>query len=46
MVAVNNDTIRNGIYYLTNKSAITADNYAAYQTALANGEEIDAYFSM
>jgi hypothetical protein len=46
MVAVNNDTIHNGIYYLTNKSLLTADNYTAYQAALTNGEETDSYFKM
>jgi hypothetical protein len=46
IVAVNNDTIHNGIYYLTNKSLLTADNYTAYQTALTNGEETDSYFNM
>jgi hypothetical protein len=46
MVAVNNDTNYNGIYYLTDKKLITADNYAAYQTALENNESIETYFSM
>lgn len=46
IVAVNSDGEYNGVYYLTNRTAITADNYSAYKTALANGENVDTYFSM
>lgn len=46
IVSVNSDGEYNGVYYLTNRTAITADNYAAYQTAFAAGEDIDAYFAM
>lgn len=46
IVAVNSDGVYNGVYYLTNRAAITADNYAAYRTALANGEDVESYFAM
>ena len=46
IVAVNSDDEYNGVYYLTNRTAITADNYSAYQTALSNGENVETYFSM
>lgn len=46
IVAVSSDGEHNGVYYLTNRAAITADNYAAYKTALANGEDVDPYFTM
>lgn len=46
IVAVNSDGEYNGVYYLTDRKAITADNYAAYKTALAAGENVDTYFAM
>ena len=46
IVAVNSDGIYNGVYYLTDRNAVTADNYAAYKTALAAGEDVEKYFSM
>jgi hypothetical protein len=46
IVSVNSDGIYNGVYYLTDRTAITTENYEAYRTALAVGENIDAYFSM
>jgi hypothetical protein len=46
IVAVNSDGEHNGVYYLTDRKAITADNYAAYKTALATGENVDKYFAM
>jgi len=46
IVAVNSDGEHNGVYYLTDRKAITADNYAAYKTALATGENVDTYFAM
>lgn len=46
IVAVNSDGEYNGVYYLTNRTAITADNYSAYKTAFANGENVETYFSM
>ena len=46
IVAVNSDGEYNGVYYLTNRTAITADNYSAYKTALAAGENVDTYFAM
>lgn len=46
IVSVNSDGEYNGVYYLTDRTAVTADNYAAYQTALAAGEDVESYFSM
>lgn len=46
IVSVNSDGIYNGVYYLTDRSAITEENYEAYRTALAAGEDVDSYFSM
>ena len=46
IVAVNSDGEHNGVYYLTDRAAITTDNYAAYKTALAAGEDVTTYFSM
>ena len=46
IVAVNSDGIYNGVYYLTNRNAITEDNYAAYKVALAAGEDVSSYFAM
>ena len=42
IVSVSSD----GVYYLTDRTAVTADNYSAYQTALAAGEDVESYFSM
>lgn len=46
IVAVNSDGVYNGIYYLTDRAAITDENYAAYKGALAAGENVEHYFSM
>lgn len=46
IVAVNSDGEHNGVYYLTDRTAITADNFAAYQTAFASGEDVNSYFAM
>ena len=46
IVAVNSDGVYNGIYYLTDRSAITDENYAAYKDALAAGEDVESYFLM
>lgn len=46
IVAVSSDGEHNGVYYLTNKAAITADNYTAYKDALINGKDVDSYFTM
>lgn len=46
IVAVNSDGEHNGVYYLTNRTAVTAENYEAYQTALAAGEDVNSYFAM
>jgi hypothetical protein len=43
IVAVNSDGEHNGVYYLTDRKAITEDNYSAYKAA---NEDIDSYFSM
>lgn len=46
IVSVNSDGEHNGVYYLLDRKAITADNYSAYKTALGAGEDINPYFSM
>lgn len=46
IVSVNSDGEYNGVYYLIDRTAITADNYEAYKTALSNNENVDTYFSM
>lgn len=46
IVSVNSDGEHNGVYYLIDRKAITADNYSAYKTALETGEDINSYFSM
>jgi hypothetical protein len=46
IVSVNSDGEHNGVYYLIDRKAITAENYSAYQTALAAGEDVTTYFSM
>jgi hypothetical protein len=46
IVSVNSDGEHNGIYYLLDRKAITADNYSAYKTALSAGEDVNSYFSM
>jgi hypothetical protein len=46
IVAVNSDGEYNGVYYLIDRKAITADNYSAYQAALEAGEDVEIYFSM
>lgn len=46
IVSVNSDGEHNGVYYLIDRTAITADNYAAYKAALTTGENLDSYFSM
>ena len=46
VVSVNSDGEHNGVYYLNDRKAITAENYTAYQTALETGEDVGAYFAM
>lgn len=46
IVAVNSDGEHNGVYYLIDRKAITAENYSAYKTALDAGEDVNPYFSM
>ena len=46
IVSVNSDGEHNGVYYLVDRTAITEENYAAYQAALAAEEDVDVYFSM
>ena len=46
IVSVSSDGIYSGVYYLTDRTAITDENYAAYKTALAAGEDVEIYFSM
>lgn len=46
IVSVNSDGEHNGVYYLIDRKAITADNYSAYKTALGAGEDVNPYFSM
>ena len=46
IVSVNSDGVYNGVYYLTDRTAVTADNYSAYKTALAAGEDVESYFAM
>ena len=46
IVSVNSDGEHNGVYYLLDRKAITADNYSAYKTALAANEDVSSYFSM
>lgn len=42
ITAVAND----GIYYLVDRAGITAENYAAYQSAVSAGSDVTPYFSM
>ena len=46
IVSVNSDGEHNGVYYLLDRKAITADNYSAYKSALAANQDTNAYFSM
>lgn len=46
IVSVNSDGEHNGVYYLIDRKAITADNYSAYKAALSVGEDVNPYFSM
>lgn len=46
IVSVNSDGEYNGVYYLLDRKAITADNYSAYKTALNAGKDVNSYFSM
>lgn len=46
IVSVNSDGEHNGVYYLLDRKAITAENYSAYKTAAEAGEDVDSYFSM
>lgn len=46
IVSVSSDGLYSGVYYLTDRAAITDENYAAYKTALAAGENVESYFSM
>lgn len=46
IVAVNTDGEYNGVYYLIDRKAVTEDNYTAYKAALAEGKDVESYFSM
>lgn len=46
IVSVNSDGEHNGVYYLNDRKAITADNYSAYKAAIDAGEDVNSYFSM
>jgi hypothetical protein len=46
IVSVNSDGEHNGVYYLIDRKAITAENYSAYKTALAANEDTNPYFFM
>ena len=46
IVSVNSDGEHNGVYYLKDRKAITADNYSAYKIALNEGRDVNVYFSM
>ena len=46
IVSVNSDGEYNGVYYLLDRKAITADNYSAYQAALNDKLDVSSYFSM
>ena len=46
IVSVSSDGEHNGVYYLIDRKAITAENYSAYQNALTIGADIEPYFSM
>ena len=46
IVSVNADGENNGVYHLKDRTLITDENYANYQAALANSEDIEPYFSM
>lgn len=46
IVSVNSDGEHNGVYYLIDRTAITADNYTAYQDAKAAGTDVEPYFVM
>lgn len=46
ITAVSNDGEHNGLYILIDRTAITEDNYNAYQNALLNSEDISEYFDM
>ncbi len=46
IVSVNADGEHNGVYYLLDRKAITADNYSAYKTALAANKDTNPYFFM
>lgn len=46
IVSVNTDGENNGVYYLEDRTKVTAENYSNYQTSLAAGEDTTQYFSM
>lgn len=46
IVSVNSDGDHNGVYYLIDRKAITAENYSAYKVALAAGEDVETHFAM
>lgn len=46
IVAVNSDGEYNGVYYLTDRTKITEENYAAYQKSVSAGDDVNLYFSM
>lgn len=46
IVSVNSDGEYNGVYYLIDRKAITAENYSAYKAALAANKDTNPYFFM
>lgn len=46
IVSVSSDGIYSGVYYLTDRTAITEENYDAYKASLTAGEDVERYFSM
>lgn len=46
IVSVNSDGEHNGVYYLIDRKALTAENYSAYKAALSLGQDVNPYFSM
>lgn len=46
IVAVNSDGEYNGVYYLTDRTKITEENYVAYKESASAGEDVNPHFSM
>lgn len=46
IVAVNNDGDYNGVYYLTDRTLLTEDNYNNYLAAVEAGTDLTVYFTM